>query len=173
MLSAALPEAARYVVLRGQCVLLVEPVNGTFAHWRDLLQHVGMQVRTVCGTSEAAACISELTGERLDFALVFEALPDGSSLTVVEQLQTLRPTPEVVMVGDTPSEERMFALWRAKVTLLPTPRTSEGMLSMLLEMQRRRIVHSQAPPAPQPLVLVVEDSAAAAAFARRCSSFRM
>jgi len=163
-MSAALPEPARYVVLRGQCILLVEPVQGAFAHWRDLLQHVGMQVRSVCGTSEAAACINELTGERLDFALVFESLPDGSSLTVVEQLQTLRPMPEVVIVGDTPNEERTFALWRAKVTLLPTPSTNEGMLSMLLEMQRRRIVPSQAPPALHPLVLVVEDSVAAAAL---------
>jgi signal transduction histidine kinase/DNA-binding response OmpR family regulator len=93
-------------------------------------------------------------------------LNDGSSMVLVEHLHAQRPAPELVLIADSPSEERIFASWRARVALLPTPSTNEAMLAMVLEMQRRRVLPSTAPPAPHPLVLVVEDSPAAASLIR-------
>jgi signal transduction histidine kinase/DNA-binding response OmpR family regulator len=163
---AAQPEANRYAVLRGQSILMVEPTPGAFAPWKQALEQVGMEVHCVCGSLPAIAQIAETAGERLDFALVSDSVQDGPSLAVIERLSVLRPSPEVVLVGDPRNQERVIASWRARVALLPEPRTGEELLGMILEMQRRRAPLSTVPPAPHPLVLVVEDSPAATGLIR-------
>jgi signal transduction histidine kinase/DNA-binding response OmpR family regulator len=164
--AATPPDPARYAMLRGQSMLLVEAVSGGFQRWKQALEHVGMQVRPVVGLNDALKLVNELAGDRMDFAIIADRLPDGDSLTLVERLTALRPRPELVLMGAARSDETAIAIWRARVALLPEPGNDEGLLAMVLEMQRRRTGLSTAPPAPQPLVLVVEDSPAATGLIR-------
>lgn len=166
MTTDAKLESAARALLGGRSILLVERAPMELARWQPLLERIGMQVRIACGQSEAMTLLSERAGERLDFAIVADPLPDGSSLTLVERLGALQPAPELVMVSHLRSDAQVLASWKARVALLPEPDSADALISMLQELQRRRPTFTSAPPPPQPLVLVVEDSPAATGLIR-------
>jgi signal transduction histidine kinase/DNA-binding response OmpR family regulator len=149
-------------VLRGRHVLLIDDHIATVNAWTRTLRRSSMVVNAAHSLREAHDWLATNRGERLDYVIIDDQLPDGFGDELVPRLSALHPTPVFALVTGHRNDARVMAGWQQDIPLLPKPTSPLRVLELVLQLERRRsaLATAKSSRVDQPRVLVVDDSAA-------------